>query len=155
MADVTLKLTLGSFSVEVSGPEEYAERKFQELIATYLTSTLRSQAPEPSAVIAVEQGGKKLSAAEFLKKVEHKNQQDRAVALGYYLERMASQPSFTTAELDALGSESKHPFANVSESVSRLVARGLMMSAGEKEGRRAYALTASGEEYIESMVRKS
>jgi len=32
MADVTLKLTFGSITVEVTGPQEFAEKKFQDLI---------------------------------------------------------------------------------------------------------------------------
>lgn len=40
MADVTLKLTIGTFSVEVSGPSEYADKKLEELVGRYLTSSV-------------------------------------------------------------------------------------------------------------------
>jgi DNA-binding MarR family transcriptional regulator len=85
-------------------------------------------------------------------KVAHKNQTDRGLVLGYYLEHMTGQPSFTTSELGELGIQTRQPFSNISDIVSRLVSRGLMMSSGDKEGQRAYSLTASGEEYVESTI---
>lgn len=152
MPNVTIKLTIGSFSVEITAPRQYAESKLEELVGKYLTSSTRSAAPESLPRAALEQKGKKLSPPEFLKKLKGANQTDRAIALGYYLEHMESQSNFSTTELRDLARAAKNPFTNVSDSVARLVARGLMMSAGEKDGQRAYALTASGEEYIESMI---
>ena len=65
---------------------------------------------------------------------------------------MDAQPSFTTTELKELGKQAKYSFTNISDSVAGLVGRGLMMSAGEKESHRAYTLTATGEEYAESLI---
>ncbi len=155
MPDITIKLTIGAFSVEVSGPQEYAEKKLQELVAQYLSSTRASAAEPRTAPISLEPGGKKLAPSEFLRKVSPKNQPDRALVLAYYLEKVDGQSSFTTGELADKAREAKSPFGNVSDVVGKLAARGLMMSAGEKEGQRAYALTASGEEYVESMVEPS
>ena len=152
MADVTIKLSIGSFAVEVSGPAEYAEKKLEELVGRYFGAGKTATAEHAPAMSLLEQEGKKLSAAEFLRKVGHKNQTDRGLVLGYYLERMSSKPSFTTSELGELGIQTKQPFTNISDIVSRLVSRGLMMSSGEKDGQRAYALTASGEEYVESLM---
>lgn len=152
MSDVTLKLTMGSFSVEVTGPEEYADKKLEELVSKYL-GAVKAAGPEartPPTLLG--QGGKKLAPAEFLRKLPHKNQPDRATALAYYLEKFDGQPSFTTGELGTLGQTAKSPFGNISDVVAKLVSRGLMMSAGDREGQRAYALTASGEEYVESLL---
>jgi hypothetical protein len=152
MADVTIKLAIAHFSVEVTGPSEYVEKKLEELVGRYYS--FGGTVPAQSTIVAgpVEPGGKKLSAAEFLRKTGHKNQTDRGLVLGYYLERMNSQQSFTTSELGDLGIQTKQPFTNISDTVARLASRGLMMSSGDKEGQRAYALTASGEEYVESMM---
>jgi hypothetical protein len=154
MADVTLKLSLGAFSIEVSGPQEYVDQKVTEFVGKFLPSPLRSVNPSESSAasnaITTDVGGKKLAAAEFLKRISHTNQQDRALALGYYLEKVEGLTSFTTKELLEASRQAKYPFSNISESVSRLVGRGLMMSAGDKEGARAYSLTASGEQQIES-----
>lgn len=157
MADVTLKLAVGAFSIEVSGPQEYVEQKVEEFTQKFLPPQLRpvsSTEPASSAAPLTDAVGKRLSPAEFLKKISHTNQLDRALALGYYLEKVEGFPSFTTKELAELSRQVKYPFANISESVSRLVGRGLMMSAGDKEGTRAYALTATGESMIDSMSTK-
>src|SRR6266446_6646662 len=153
MADVTVKLTIGSFSVEVTGDQGYVDKKFEELVSRFLSSR-RSTAGESSTatIVPQETGGKKTSAAEFLKRSAAKNQNDRALALGYYLEKVEGVPSFTSTEIANLGKETKQPFANASDSVAKLTGRGLMMSAGDKEGQRAYALTASGETYVESLL---
>ena len=42
MANVTLRLSIGTFSVEVSGPSKYAEKKLKDLIAKYLSSSVKS-----------------------------------------------------------------------------------------------------------------
>jgi hypothetical protein len=153
MADVTVKLTIGTFSVEVTGDPGYVDKKIEELVSRFLSSR-RPVASESAATTSVPQetGGKKTSAAEFLKKSTVRNQIDRALALGYYLERVAGISSFTSSELAQLGKETKQPFANASDSVAKLTGRGLMMSAGDKEGQRAYALTASGEAYVEALL---
>jgi hypothetical protein len=153
MPDVTLKLSIGNLSIEVSGPQEYADKKLEELVGRYLSSSVKPQLEQSSRALETAPG-KKMSPAEFVKKAGHSNQTDRAMLLGYYMEKMDSQSNFTTGDIAALGKTTKYPFTNVSDSVARLVARGLMMSAGDKDGARAYALTASGEEYVESMISK-
>lgn len=154
MPNVVLKLSVGTFSVEVSGPAKYAEKKLEDLIAKYLSSSVKSSTSDSGSAstspLQPSSGKKKRSPSEILKKVG--NQTDRALLLGYYLEKMESQPSFTTSELRELGKQAKYSFTNISDSVASLVGRGLMMSAGEKDSHRAYTLTATGEEYAESLL---
>ncbi|OLE74932.1 hypothetical protein AUG19_07250 [archaeon 13_1_20CM_2_54_9] len=153
MADVTVKLAIGNFSVEVSGDKEYVDKKVEELANRFLTSWRPSSAePAQASRAPVEVGGKKTSPAEYLKKSTAKNQNDRALLLGYYLEKTQGVSNFTSSEIGQLGKDAKQPFANPSDAVAKLTARGLMMSAGDKEGQRAYALTASGETYVETLL---
>jgi hypothetical protein len=154
MADVTVKLTVGNVSIEVSGDSEYVNPKFEELVSRFLSSLRPGISSESSVSVSAsrEPGAKKTSPAEFLKQSIAGNQVDRALLLGYYLEQTQGVKSFTSTELGQLGKEAKQPFANPSDIVAKLTARGLMMSAGDKEGQRAYALTASGETYAESML---
>jgi hypothetical protein len=153
MADVTVKLTIGNFSVEVTGDSAYVDKKFEDLVSRFLSSWRPvSTEPTPTTSVPLESGGKKTSAAEFLKKSAAKNQSDRALALGYYLEKFAGYSGFTSTDLAQRGREAKQPFANASDSVAKLTGRGFMMSAGDKEGQRAYALTASGEAYVEALL---
>jgi hypothetical protein len=154
MGDVTVKLGIGSFSVEITGDAAYVDKKLDELVGRFLSSgkstSVEHQAVAPNA--GVEGGGKRTSAAEFLKKTTAKNQVDRALVLGYYFERSSGSSSFTSSDLAQLGKDTKQPFANPSDIVAKLTGRGLMMSAGDKEGQRAYALTASGEAFVESLL---
>jgi hypothetical protein len=154
MANVTLRLSIGNFSVEVSGPTKYAEKKLEDLIAKYLSSSVKSGASDSSSsnvsALKPSSGKKKPAPSEILKRAG--NQTDRALLLGYYMEKVDSEPSFTTSELRDLGKQAKHSFTNISDSVAGLVGRGLMMSAGEKDGHRAYTLTATGEDYAESLL---
>jgi hypothetical protein len=153
MADVTVKLAMGTFSVEVTGDQAYVDKKIDELVARFLSPGKTSSVEQAVAANApLEPGGKKTSAAEFVKKSGAKNQVDRALALGYYFERFEGVPSFTSTELAQLGRDTKQPFANPSDIVAKLTGRGLMMSAGDKEGQRAYALTVSGETYVETLL---
>ncbi len=153
MPDVTVKLAIGTFSVEVTGDSAYVDKKIDELVLRFLTSR-KSSGGEQTAVtnVQLETGGKRTSPAEFLKKSGAKNQMDRALLLGYYLEKNEGVELFTSTELAQRGKDSKQPFTNPSDVVAKLTARGLMMSAGDKEGQRAYALTASGETYVETLL---
>lgn len=153
MADVTVKLTIGSVSVEVTGPKAYVDKKFDKLVAQFLGSP-KSLSGEPSATsVGLDKKGKKTSAAEFLKQSTAKNQFERALLLGYYIEKSGST-NFTSGDLVRLGKETKQPFTNASDTIAKLSGRALMMSAGEKDGARAYALTASGEADVEEMLQR-
>jgi len=152
MPVVTIKLTVGSFTAEVTGPQKYAEKKVDDFIARFLTSAKVSALESKPTAAPTQTGGKTLTAAEFVKKIGSRNQWDTALLLGYFLENNKKVSSFTSAELSSLGREIKRPFTNPSDTVAKLTSRGLMMSAGDKEGKRAYALTASGEQYVEAMV---
>ena len=158
MANVTVKLAVGNFSVEVAGEPEYVDKKIDELVSRYLSwRPSASAAAEPvsgaaaPAVAEAAAGGKQISPAEFVKRSKAKNQVDRALVLGYYMEKMLGN-AFTSSDLADLGKQIKQPFANASDNVAKLIGRGLMMSAGNKEGLRVYALTASGETYVESLL---
>ena len=155
MADenVTLRVQMGGFSVEVSGSPEYVEKKLDELIQKYGPSRGVSQ---PSVLIPANAKGKPSSPSEFIKKLSPKNQSEKAVVLAYYLEKYIGMASFTTSDLTAVGREAKQPkFTNISDIVAKQVQQGLLMGAGgtgDKESGRAYVLTTTGEEYVENLI---
>jgi hypothetical protein len=153
MADVTVKLTVGNFSTEVTGPTEYVDKKLEDLVGRFLTSWKPTTVESAASVVPIAAGGKKTSAGEFIKQANAKSQSDVALLLGYYLEKINGIRNFTSSELATFGKdEAKRPFSNASDVIGKLTARGLMMSAGDKEGNRSYSLTASGEEYVEAMM---
>jgi hypothetical protein len=153
MADVTVKLTVGSFSTEVTGPTEYVDKKVEELVTRFLTSWKPTTGDPAASAVPLAAGGKRTSAGEFIKQAKAKSQSDVALLLGYYIEKINGIRNFTSTELSTFGKdEAKRPFSNVSDVIAKLTGRGLMMSSGDKEGHRSYSLTASGEEYVEAMM---
>lgn len=149
---MTVKLTIGTFSVEVSGEAEYVDKKFEELVTRFLSSRTPAVVDQSSSVVEASATGKMMSPAEFLRKTTAKNQFDRALVFGYYLEKFRGISAFTSGELGQMGTDTKYPFANPSDAIAKLTGRGLMMSAGDKEGKRAHALTASGDAYVEGLL---
>src|SRR5437879_1635833 len=131
MPDVTVKLAIGNFSVEVTGESDYVDKKIDELVNRFLSGRpSSSEDTVPLSKLLEATGGKKTSPAEFLRQSGAKNQMDRALLLGYYLEKTAGASSFTSTELAQLGRDAKQPFTNPSDLVAKLTSRGLMMSAG-------------------------
>lgn len=151
MEQVVLRIQIGGFSAEVSGPPEYAEKKLDELIKKYGPS--RSINSKGQQSISAMPGGKQKSPSEFIKKVSPKNQTDRALVLAYYLEKVENKESFSTTDLADISQKAKQPkFTNISDTVARAVQQGLLMGAGEKENKRVFVLTTTGEEYVDGLL---
>lgn len=149
--NVTLKVQIGSFTVEVSGSPEYAERKLEELVQKYGYS--RGVTQPTYASIPTNEKGKPSSPSEFIKKLSPKNQSEKAIVLAYYLEKIKGMESFTTSDLTDVGKAAKQPkFTNISDIVAKQVQQGILMGAGDKDSKRAFVLTTSGEEYVETLL---
>jgi len=159
MAEATVKLTFGSFSVEVSGSPDYVDKKLEELLKTYGPSgrlaSAESRSAAPLALPGADATGKKIGPGEFSDE-SSQQQSKRPSALPRLLPgKVEEMQSFTTGDLGKVAREAKRKFANISDVVAKLAARGLLMSVGNKEGHRAYSLTASGEEYVEKSESKT
>ncbi len=159
MPNVTIKVQLGNFSVEVTGPEKYVENKIEEFIAKHKKNNLGDSMVIPSAAQAVSKPiDKALAPSEFIrKKVSPKSQADLALALAYFLENNLDKPNFTTSDIAELCKNAKQSkFTNISDTVSKLVKQGLMMGAGEnEENKRTFALTTSGEDIVLNLIASS
>ncbi len=150
---IVLKVQIGNFSVEVTGSVEYAEKKLDDLIQKYGPSHGKDSHTQTPATANVERG-KPLSPSEFIKKVSPKNQSERALVLAHYLEKVKNMESFDTTDLTKIGREAKQPkFANISATVAGLVQQGRLMGAGEKESKRVFVLTTTGEEYVDNLLK--
>ena len=156
MEKVTLKVQYGNFSVEVSGPENYAEKKLDELLKKYGNVQKAHEPTSPAEKKLVTASSKKISPAEYIKKESPKSQADRALLLWYYLEKLESRENFSTNELTEINKIAKQSrFTNISDTVAKLVKQGLMMGSGETDGKRAFTLTTSGEEAVEALSSKA
>jgi len=149
-----MRVRIGEAEIEVTGPAAYVEEKVQEFVLERAAAVTRP--PETTSSQASEDGtpkGKALSPGEVFKKLSPQTDVDRVLVGAYYLEKVRSQESFTVAEVSAVLKEAKRrPPTNPSDALAKNIKKGLVMAAGDKEGKRAYVLTTDGEEYAERMV---
>lgn len=83
-----------------------------------------------------------------------KNQSERALVLAHYLEKVKNMESFNTADLTEIGRVAKQPkFTNISDTVAKLVQQDQLMGAGERESKRVFVLTTTGEECVENLLK--
>jgi hypothetical protein len=106
--------------------------------------------PRPEASI------KKLSIREFMIQKGVSTDTDKVLVLGSYLERFSSMRSFNTTDLENAFREAKEPVPkNINETVNKNIRKGHIMEAGEKDGKKAWNLTNSGESFVDNAVVQS
>lgn len=95
---------------------------------------------------------KKISIKEFILQKQPKNDVQRALAIGYYLENYQGFSCFNFRDV-------RHGFrrarervpTNVADKIQQNIAKGHMMEANEeKDGLKAYVLTNNGARFVES-----
>ena len=99
---------------------------------------------------------KKLSVKEFILSKKPKNDVQRTLAIGYYLEKYESFSSFNVRDLEEgfRAAKEKVP-SNAGDKVQLNIKKGHMMEAKEKKDNlKALVLTNSGEKYVKNDFRK-
>jgi hypothetical protein len=101
-------------------------------------------------------GGKAVAIKEFILAKRPKNDVQRALAIGYYLEKYQGLSSFNVRDLeDGFRAAKEKVPQNVPDKVQINVRKGHMMEAKEKkDGLKAYVLTNTGEKYVENDFKK-
>ena len=151
---VTMRVRVGDSEVEVTGPSGFVEAK----IADFLNRHRREPAPPsatslPASGPASPAGGKSMSVAQFFRKVAPKTDVDRTLAAGYYLEYIANLESFTAADVrETIRGAKIPPPRNPSDAVAKNIKKGLMMGAGDKDGKMAFVVTTDGEEAVRALL---
>ena len=154
--NVTMRIKIADNELEVTGPRGFVEKKIAEFVD--LQKKQASTAPVargPARSLPEQpQPHKKLSAAQFFKKVNPRTDTDRTLAAGYYLESYTGMDSFCAVDVrDIIQKQAKPPPPkNVHDAINKNIRKGLMMSAGDKDGRMAFVLTSDGEEEIKSLL---
>ncbi len=103
-----------------------------------------------------EAGKKETSLKEFILSKKPKNDIQRTLAIGYYLEKHAGLTSFNVRDLDEgfRAAKEKVP-KNMPDKVQKNISKGHMMEAKEKKDNiKAYVLTNSGEKCVENGFKK-
>jgi len=95
---------------------------------------------------------KKISVSQFFRKLGTRTDVDRTLAAGYYLEKHENCESFTAAETkEIIRSSKRTPPKNPNDLINANIRKGLIMAAGDKDGKRAFVLTTDGEDAINEM----
>ena len=150
---VTIRVRIGDKELEVTGPEAFVEKRISEFIEKQkdipvrtpeFAGPRREQPPTGSS-----SGSKKMSAAQFFRKVAPRTDVDRALVAGYFIEAFNGEENFTAAEVRETIRKAKiSPPRNPSDAVAKNIKKGFLMAAGDKEGKKAYVLTTDGEDTI-------
>ena len=155
--NVTMRIRLGDNELEVMGPTDFVEQKISEFIELNKKKPLLAPSSKvPTSTLTVTKTAetvKKISAAQFFKKVKPSNDLVRTLTAGYYLEVFTGVESFTASEIRDLIREAKiPPPKNPNDAINKNIMKGKIMAAGDKEGKRAFVLTSDGEEEIKALI---
>lgn len=96
---------------------------------------------------------KKISLKEFILSKKPKDDNQKTLAIGYYLEKHEGLPSFNVKDLESgFRAAKESPPDNINDKVNQNIKKkGYMAKAKEKKDKfNAWYLTNSGEEYVEN-----
>lgn len=99
---------------------------------------------------------KKISIKEFILQKRPKSGIQKALAIGYYLEKHQDFSSFNVKDVEQGFRDAREKIPpNVGDKIQKNIAKGHLMEAGEeKDGMKAYFLTNPGERFVENNFKK-
>jgi len=157
VGNVTMRIRIGDNELEVTGPKEFVEAKIAAFIQLNKPLPLSSGHGGTGTTASERHDDmcKPLSVAQVFKKANAHTDVDRALLAGHYLEYHAKQESFTAAEVkDTIRAAKVSPPDNPNAVVDKNIKKGLMMAAGDRDGKRAFVLTTDGEDAVRAMLQE-
>jgi len=99
---------------------------------------------------------KKSSVKEFILSKKVKDEVQKTLAIGYYLENYEGLTSFNVKDLEGGFRKAKEQIpGNINDKVNLNIAKGHMMDAKEKKDKlKAWVLTNSGEKFVQNDFQK-
>jgi hypothetical protein len=93
-----------------------------------------------------------LSPTEYVLKLKPSGDVERTLVFANFLEEHRHLSGFTAEDIASLFMEArlKKP-ANVADKIGKNIRKGLLMSAGEADGKKTWKLTLSGQAYIREL----
>lgn len=151
-AHFRVRIKRNDFEIEVESTEkDYVDSKFKEFYED-LTKNFSSLPATPKN----EDNGKQppltpkeTSLQEFVKRVKPNSGPEKAVTIGYFVEKIQNKGSFHVQEIKDGFSKIKFPHSNPSDTVSKAKANGKIMEGPEKG---SYILTQTGESWVEERL---
>ena len=151
-----MRIRIADSELEVTGPRTFVEDKIAEFISLSRqpgSAKITPESPGVSRELRPPTQGKRLSPAQFFRKTSPQTNVDRTLIAGYYLEKYENFDNFTAAELKTTVKSAKlPPPQNVNDMINSNIRKGFMMSAGDKDARRAFVLTSDGEDAVNQML---
>lgn len=157
---VSMRVRIGECELEVSGPKAFVEKNIEEFLAKQRDYAPNPKKPTKPPIAPAKPAGtmpdKKTSAAQFFRKAAPKTDVDRALLAGYFLEKYQNGESFTSIEIrETIRSAKIAPPKNPSDAIAKNIKKGLMMSAGDKDGKMAFVLTSDGEDAVDDAANQN
>ncbi|HEX69385.1 MAG TPA: hypothetical protein ENG10_03720 [Candidatus Bathyarchaeota archaeon] len=137
-----IKYRKGDFEIELQGDKEWVERKFQEFIegkAVTVTAIRAKELPD--------------SLVEFLRnKGTPRKHTDIAIIFSYWLFHRENMQAYNIDDIAKCYDEARIKMPkNLTDTMNKLQKKGYVKPVGEKDGKKAWIITQSGEEYVEQM----
>lgn len=150
-----IKLKRGDYEFEVQGDKAWVEGKFEELVKDIppiapLTSTSGSQPPAPTTGAGTLPG----TIVEFIKaKGNPSKHTDTAVLFAYWLFKKENMTSYNIEDINNCYDQTRIPKpANISDMMNQIQSQGFVATVKEeKDGKKAWVITTTGETYVEQM----
>lgn len=150
---VTMRIRVGDSEIEVTGPPDFVDRRIKDFLKNPPKPQQGAQASsvgKHTARQAPADSEKRMSPAQFFRKMGARTDRDKTLAAAYYLEHSRDQENFTAAEVKGLIQEARNnPPKNVSDCINGNIQKGLIMGAGERDNRKAFVLTSDGDDYVQ------
>ncbi|MCU0678577.1 MAG: hypothetical protein MUF19_03270 [Candidatus Pacebacteria bacterium] len=130
------------------------DKQIREILVRVSTLEKRVAELETGPVPAqsnVVSGDKRVSIKEFLHEHEPKNDVQRTLLIGYYLEHFSGYASFNKSDIEAQYRLAKTPVPkNINDKVNMCIKNCFLMeSDSAKDGMKAWVLTMTGEKIVE------
>lgn len=146
----------GELEIEVQGDKAFVEEKFKELLELK-QEKLQKETTSPPPIQISSETGKKMSVAEFLKSKNPKGHDDKILVFGYFVEKVERSSSFNVDDIKRCYLQAKTPVTkNIPTYTALLTKKSYIMDASEKkDNKKAWVLTTSGENYVETLCAES
>lgn len=158
MAEEThsIELSVGEAKIAVSGTKSFVEDKFYELYeehgfsemevsnSTKSDTTEKQGDKEPKAEV-----GESEDISDYLKGSDISSQKDNALVVGWYLENVDGQDTFTKSEIESKAlSEKVEVGKNLTRDLGNLADANYIHPAKKRDGEQAYWVKDEGEAYL-------
>lgn len=148
----SIKFKKDNIEIEVCGDKSFVESKFKELIE--LRSTGELEVKKPNAGLQVENViDKRPSLAEFVKSRTYKGHSELILLFAYFLEKSERVRSFNITDIQNCYKNTRIPeVKNIPLYIGKLISDGYLIEEKEKkDNKKAWSLTATGIDYVESL----